>query len=219
MLIKSPKNRAALSLAASFIVILTTAKSLLTFFTGFGSGNMYITGAECFKYFTVDSNILAALCCSVLIPYTLKALTGSGEYILPRFALRLKLTGTAAVTVTMLTVIFFLGPVQGYGYMYIGDNLWLHLINPLICEVSFILLEAGEMKKRDALYGMLPTLVYGIIYLIMVVVIGESKGGWRDFYGFNAGGMWLVSFAAMLAANLIISYGLFALRRLCINRK
>ena len=44
--------------------------------------------------------------------------------------------------------------------------------------------------------------------MTMVVFIGASRGGWVDFYGFNIGGKWYLSFAVMLIATLLLSFGL-----------
>ena len=48
-------------------------------------------------------------------------------------------------------------------------------------------------------------LIYGIVYLTMVVFIGENNGGWIDFYHFNIGGFWYISFLAVLAVTLLIA--------------
>ena len=69
----------------------------------------------------------------------------------------LKYIGTVAVTITLVTVLVFLGIV--------------------------------------------PMLLYGILYLYMVVI---SKK-WEDFYGFNKTGKWPISFVLMTVGSFLIS--------------
>ena len=58
------------------------------------------------------------------------------------------------------------------------------------------------------LIGVLPVAAYGTFYLYKAVTIGEENGGWPDFYGFNKGGKWKVSFVMMMLAAVAISAGL-----------
>ena len=53
----------------------------------------------------------------------------------------------------------------------------------------------------------------------MVIIVGQENGGWADFYGFNMGGKWYISMAAMLAAAYLIGLGLWAAERLCSKKK
>ena len=91
--------------------------------------------------------------------------------------------GTAAVTVTMLTVFLFLGPNLGYKKLLTGRDLYMHLVTPLLAILSFLCCE-----KR---------------YLYKVLCAPEGKR-WEDFYGFNKGGKWPVSLAVMLTGNLAV---------------
>ena len=56
--------------------------------------------------------------------------------------------------------------------------------------------------------------MYAVIYVTMVIFIGENNGGWYDFYGFNIGGFWYISCVAVILASL----GLAALLRLIHNK-
>ena len=47
---------------------------------------------------------------------------------------------------------------------------------------------------------MLPVLLYGLLYLRRVVF----QQRWEDFYGFNRGGKWPLSFAAMLLGAVLL---------------
>ena len=107
-------------------------------------------------------------------------------------------------------VMVFLGPVFGYGMMFRGLNLFLHLINPLAAMISFLLWERGEaLDKGMILWADLPMAVYGVVYLLMVIVLRR----WPDFYGFNMSGRWYLSYAGMLAGTALIGAALRMLRK------
>jgi len=53
-----------------------------------------------------------------------------------------------------------------------------------------------------------------MLYVTMVIFIGEKNGGWYDFYGFNIGGFWYLSCMVIILATL----GLAALLRIIHNK-
>ena len=150
------------------------------------------------RYFTVLSNLLCALAALTVAVCRL----GGGEipYVVGVF----KYVGTAAVTVTLLTVVFFLGPTLGYKLMFTGPDLWLHLICPLLAVVSLLLWDKPELPFGAAFLGTLPVALYGAVYIRRVRFAPEQRR-WPDFYGFNRGGKWLASLLIMLAATFLIS--------------
>lgn len=150
-------------------------------------------GAPAFHYFTVLSNVFCAAA-ALLMCFAPQL----------RWVWTLKYIGTAAVTVTMLTVFVFLGPNLGYKKMLTGPDLYMHLVTPLLAIISFFCFEKRGMTFGTALLGVLPVLLYGILYLYKVLYAPQSKR-WDDFYGFNKNGKWPVSFAAMLAGAFAVS--------------
>ncbi len=208
-IMKSARIRAALDVLIHIFNLVTVTLCVLTFFRRTGDGNMQVVGAVCFRYFTVDSNILAALTGLAALPYSLRTLRrGSGT--LPAWAAALRGVGTAAVMVTFLTVVLFLGSLYGYRSMFAGMNVYLHGVCPLLALASFTLLEREpELSAGQSLLGVTPVILYGAVYLTQVVV----RRAWPDFYGFNIGGLWPVSMAVMLAATALLCLGLRALRK------
>lgn len=205
------KNIASCLCALLNIVLVTIA--VIGFFTKGGVGNMSVHGTVCFRYFTIDSNILCALMCIPVLICGMKSLNVEG-YEVPEWVLSGKHMGTSAVTLTFLVVMLYLGPTAGYGFMFAGSNLYLHLFCPLLAILSYIFSEPDRREvKRGALLGTLPTFIYAVIYLIMVIFIGESNGGWEDFYTFNRGGLWPVFFTVMVAATYGIAVALRKLNR------
>lgn len=206
-------RRDTLDLLLNAAIVLTTGWAVLMYFIGepdiLGSHDV-----QCFKYFTTDSNILAAI--------------GSLAYLVFRFATRhdperrppqwlavFKFVGTVAASITLLTVVFFLAPmgaVRGKGLttvllFFTGNVFVLHLSTPVLAIVSTLLLEKDvPITRRQALLGTLPTMVYGIVYLVMVVVLKV----WNDWYGFTFGGQYQfvpVVMIVMFLFSLALSMG------------
>ena len=208
---KKESRRNLLALALNLATVVLVALSVLAFFMPVGiiagAGNMTVGGTRCFRYFTIDSNILCALGSLLLLPYQVKSLAG-GKNAVPRWAFLLRFVGTVAVTVTMTVVLFFLGPTTGYGPMFEGACLELHLICPLLAILSFVLCERGLwLTKTRCLWGIAPTVIYGTVYLVNVIALGT----WEDFYGFNIGGFWYISYLVMPAVTYAIALALGAL--------
>ena len=60
---------------------------------------------------------------------------------------------------------------------------------------------------------MIPILIYGIIYFIMVIVVGIENGGWHDFYGFKKNLGVATNSVVMATLSLIIVFGIYYLKR------
>jgi len=161
------------------------------------------------RFFTCQSNLLCAGAC------LLTAVSGmAGE--VPEWIWLLKYAGTAAVTVTMLTVFLFLAPSVGQGWAKVlltgkPSDLFMHLITPVMALFSFLVFEKRGMGFGQALWGMLPVILYGILYVYKTLFAAPEKR-WEDFYGFNRGGKWPVSMVCMLTGTFLICMGLMALQ-------
>lgn len=154
-----------------------------------------------FMFFTTLSNVLLAVSSAVLLACPYGAM--------PVWAVMLKYSGTAAVTVTMLTVLLFLGPVSHeWKLLLTGAQLMLHLICPLLALCSFIFFEGTALPLWAVVFGVLPVLLYGAVYCRMVVFAPEERR-WDDFYGFNAAGRWAASMAVMFSAAAVIAFAVF----------
>ena len=156
-------------------------------------------GKFAFRFFTCQSNVL---CAAAALLMAAAQLAGN----VPRWIWTLKYVGTAALTVTMLTVFFFLWPSigkDGPKKLLSGRDLFLHMITPLLAIVSFCLPEKRGMSFLWSLWGLLPTALYGLFYLYRVIYAPEGKR-WEDYYGFNKQGKWPAAFAIMLAGSFAI---------------
>ncbi len=198
------KTLAVLSFVSDLLIFVLTVYSVSRFFFASGEGNMNVTGAICFRYFTIDSNTLAALTCLLLLPYEFRRALGRDERMPPALGV-LKLAGTAGVTITFLVVIVYLAPALGFESMFGGSNLYLHGICPVLAVLSFIFFDGGSpLSRKQCLPALLPLIIYAIVYTVMVVFITKSRGGWEDFYGLNIGGYWPVSMCILLLLNAAV---------------
>lgn len=207
--------RARLALAGGAVLIASTLWSLALFFTRTGTGNMTVSGARAFRYFTVDSNILAALSSAGVMAGAGRGLR-RGTFALSRGAALFHYVGASAVGVTFAVVMAFLGPTMGYGKMFKGMNLFLHLINPLLAAALWLLPDRGDpLPRRAVLWGAAPVAAYGAVYVTMVLLVRR----WPDFYGFNAGGLWYVSYPAVMIGGALVAWALRRARLAADKRK
>ena len=141
-------------------------------------------GIRTFCMFTVNSNILMGLTMLLSIPYTVDGLRKS-NYHLPNWIVVVMFTGVTASTLTFLISLFVLAPVKGFVLIFTGSRFFLHGLCPVLAIVSFcFFITSHRITRKETLYALIPVFIYAAVYLIMVVVIGEERGGWNDFYGF-----------------------------------
>ena len=155
-----------------------------------------------FRFFTVQSNAFCAVTAFLMCLFPQA-----------QWAWILKYVGTAAVMVTFLTVMFFLGPAAGYKAMLSGDSFFMHLLTPLMAFVSFSFLEKRGMSFKLMLLGLVPVILYGILYMVKIFAKDETRR-WEDFYGFNRGGKWYIALPAMMVGSFLICLGLWALQNI-----
>ena len=156
-------------------------------------------GLGSLKYYTVLSNLFTGfvfICCA--------AVGFSGKETLPKTLQLLKLSAVSCVLVTFTVVMIFLGPVFGFDLMFLGANLVLHLIAPLLACLSYLLFEKrGVVSLKASFFGLIPTFLYGLGYLSNILINGVGENRANDFYyfvywGFPVG---LGIFVGILAMN------------------
>ena len=209
----SKKNN-IISLILNLIIITSTIYAISLFFTTTpDKGNMQVTGMEFLRFFTNLSNIFVSVASLIMIVFNIRNMR-TGSDVFPKWAMLLKFTATVSISVTFITVVVFLGPMfmamgQSYWVMFAGNCFFLHFTTPVIAIISILFFEKCEtFEKKFAFLGLLPTVLYSIVYVVMVVFIGKDNGGWPDFYGFTFGGkMYLVpiSLIAMYGLTILLS--------------
>lgn len=210
-------TRLYLAIICNLIVFLVTAYIVASYFfvpTGKNHDGPP-RGKRAFRFFTTDSNIFSALACGIAAAFELKNLCLCAP-MFPHWVTLLKFYSAATVALTFLTVIFFLGPTQGYGIMLRGTSFHMHIAAPLLSVVSLCFLEDFDrISLEETLIGMIPMVVYAWIYVRQVILVAERDKdgnlirGWEDFYGFNRGGHWSISAIVIVGAFAVV---LFAVR-------
>ncbi|MBQ7995847.1 MAG: hypothetical protein IJ247_06550 [Bacilli bacterium] len=205
----SNKTSKIITLILDILITIMVITSLFMMVLG-GTGTLSVQGLDAFKYFTVDSNALMGLCALVLVPFDILVLLGKKEKT-PKAIKVLFHIGLVGVTLTLLTVLFFLGIIYGYQNMFLGANLFMHLLTPVTALIRFIFFgnDEGEMQIFPCtIYGTIPMIIYGIVYFINVGVHGGYGDVNYDWYMFGAGGPWTAPliFLAMLSFTYGISF-------------
>ena len=202
------------------IVILVTLGSIFMF-TGFtfmpSKTLLEANKIEMFKFYTVDSNILMGLISLLFIIYELKLLNNKIDMI-PKRIYILKFIATSAITLTFVTTLFFLAPQYGLYAMYNNNNLFFHLIVPLLALISYIFFEKHENEYKYAYLGIIPMFIYSIYYTLMIL-INLNNGGLTfkyDFYGFLQGN--INNIYIVLPVIYLISY-LISILLIKLNKK
>ena len=164
-------------------------------------GMLSSAGIGSLKYFTVLSNMFEGIACLLWLAFC----RGKGGN--SHWTERLKYVAAVSVFVTLAGVMLFFGPLYGYRNMLGGANLWFHLLVPVAAILEQILLSGYAASKRDSLLAGLPALLYGLVYLVNLLLNGVGEEPFsNDWYGFLLWG-WGAGFA-IFAAIVLLSLGL-----------
>jgi hypothetical protein len=67
--------------------------------------------------------------------------------------------------------------------MLYSNNILFHTINPIIAILLFIFINSDhKVSFRSTFLAIAPVVLYAALYFVLVFVIGEENGGWRDHY-------------------------------------
>lgn len=158
------------------------------------------------QYFTVQSNIFCSFISTICAIWAIVSVE-------PLWLLILKFSSTCAVTLTFVTVFCYLGPKKrNWGFLISGPNFWMHLVFPLLAIASLLLRSPLDMPFAVSLAGLVPVILYGLLYAKKVVFDPPQKR-WEDLYGFTQGVDWKKSMIGMFCASCAVSFGLWALLR------
>lgn len=112
-------------------------------------------GSTVFMYFTIQSNILIALVCSIGF-YFLLINKKNNIWLLIKFI------STVSITLTGLVFSFVLAPTMGASAWGIA-NVLTHVIVPIMAIVDFFVVGINSnYKKTDVFYVVIPPLLYAV---------------------------------------------------------
>ncbi len=173
-----------------------------------GAGEMH--GFGYFKAFTVDSNVLSAVAALVCLVFNIKNI-GKDKVVIPKWVEKIYLMGAAGVFLTILTVIVFLTPLRyiktgDWIILYSGSLFFYHLVNPIVVVLSMMfLLNSHKLTYKEGLLGVIPMIVYALVYIIMIMT-----KTWSDFYFFTFGNKYFL-IPLVFIVVVSINYGLSCL--------
>ena len=126
------KNKYLLILTNILLVVFTAIGLWLMFSrrSAASPSEFLAKGFRNFKYFTTLSNVfcgLTAFSYLLALFFAKKEKTG-------KILNALKIMSSAAVGVTFIVILGFLGPIYGYSRMYRSSNLWFHLLIPIFAK-------------------------------------------------------------------------------------
>ena len=176
-------------------------------------------GLRTFCMFTVNSNIIAGTSMMLCLPYTVDGLR-TGNYHLPDWAVILMHITVTSVALTFLVSLCILAPAKGFRLIFSGSRFFLHGVCPVLSIITYCcFINSHIIRVKEALMAMAPVLLYAIIYVVMVVVIGEDRGGWNDFYGFATRVPLWVSAVVILPSACVIALLLAWVHNKCCLRR
>ena len=209
-------NKLKISIVLNILIVLLVLFATLIMFSGF----RFMYGSEpvlestrfgVFRFFTVDSNVFMGIVALAFVIEEVK-LVKRKIYDLSRNMYILKLMSTTSVTITFLTVFLYLGPISDGGIvsMIQNSNLFFHLIIPVISIITFIFFEkTDKLNLKDSSFGLIPTGLYAVFYLINIVVHMENGkvSPLYDWYWFVQNGVWTAVIVApfMLLFTYLVS--------------
>ncbi len=199
------KKQCTLALISALVVAVCVCVGVVMNLTTIYDENFDHMGIRTFCMFTVNSNILAGLSMLLCLPYCIDGLR-KNNYHLPNWIVDLMFSAVTAVALTFLVSLFVLSPVKGFVLIFTGSRFFLHGVCPVLAIVAFCFFISDHyIRFREFVWALIPVLIYAVVYVVMVVVIGEEKGGWNDFYGFVTRMPLWISITAIMPLTLIIA--------------
>ena len=174
-------------------------------------------GWKAYHMFTVLSNILMAVAAAMCIPFAVDGMRYR-NYHLPRWYVNLMYMGTTGVAITFLIALTVLAPAAGfYRVMLFSNNILFHLTCPILSILLFFFINSDHrIKWQSTFIAIIPVVLYALVYVLMVFVIGEEAGGWRDHYQIYRIAEYL-PLPVILLILCLISFGIATVLRLVHN--
>ena len=202
------------ALTSAVVVVLCVIAGVTMNLTTVYDENFDHMGLRTFCMFTVNSNIFAAVALALVFPFTVEGIR-KHNYHMPNWVVVLAYMGVTTVALTFLVSLCVLAPVKGFVLIFTGSRFLLHGVCPLLAMDAFcFFISDHRISVKESFLPLIPVLIYGAVYYVMVVEIGEERGGWNDFYGFATRlPLWIP-----MSLLLPLTYGIAAALRFLHNR-
>ena len=188
----------------TFLLVLTGVIVMVTV----GSGELTDRSITVFKFFTFQSNIFMGFVASIYAYYQLLILLNKKDK-LPHVLLVFNHVGVTAVGLTFMIVLLFLAPGYSFVKMYSNANLFFHALVPLVAMANYMFIEKeSKIKFIETLFSIIPSLLYGIVYFIVVASLNAYGDKDIDFYMFGAQGPLIGAFNFLAVMSIAYAIGL-----------
>ena len=167
-----------------------------------------------FRYYTNISNLFVGLVALINAIILLKAVV-KGKLIYSKALSIIKFSGLSMICLTFFTVLFIIAPITSFQLMYSDVKFITHLVTPILAVISYLFLEEKEIFNwKLSLIGIVPTLIYAIVYIINVVFLTT----WPDLYRINTYGLWFIFSPLEVLFGFGLSQGLYFLKKALIKK-
>lgn len=185
---------------------------LLIGFEEFKDFSGTVRGVEILKYYTNISNILGGLTALISLIYLILKKKENNILIF------LQIASSVMLTITCLTVIFYLAPVMGWFIFYhYSGYIFSHFFVPVMVVLDYLLFSKIEkINKKMAIFTTIPTVIYAIIIMSIVLIIKDDSFAPYPFLMVNSQPAWLTIIIFILFVG--VTYGLSILYILVKNK-
>ena len=218
-------KRIKISLILNITIFIFMIIASIIMFTGFKFMYGYepileSTKIGMLRFFTVQSNIFMGIVALLFAIKEIKLLNGEIKDISKNMYI-LKLMSTVAVGLTFFIVFTYLGPIskEGIPSLLMNSSLFFHLTIPVLSMLNFIFFEkTNKLKFKNVLWGIVPTVLYELYYLINVLIHMENGkvSPIYDWYWFVQNGVWtaIIVGPMIILITYIISLVLWKLNKM-----
>ena len=106
--------------------------------------------------------------------------------------------------------------------MYNNANLFFHALVPIAAMINYMFLEKEcSFKFLNTLFSIIPSLLYGIVYFIVVVSLNAYGDINIDFYMFGANGPVIGAFNFIAVMSIAYGFGvaIYFINRLVFKKR
>lgn len=206
------KVKKILSLVFTLLTIVLSSIGLALYFV---SDAFDATSAASFLSFTINSNIFLVIVGLLFLIIGIIDLVEDKK--LPQWVMQLKLASITLISITLLTVIFYLAPLweinETTAIAYKGCNLYLHILAPIFAIVGFVLFDVEtKIKWRWNWLGTLIAVIYVGVYMALIFAKSDLS---YDIYNFvHAKNSSSVDYTRLAISSSLFIVGTYALTNL-----
>lgn len=118
-----------------------------------------------FRYYTDNSNYFATVSSIILLVFLIR------NKEIPKWFVKMRYVAVLLLALTFVITACVLAPMRGVAYFSLfteGSKLYQHTFCPILFFVSFFALERKVPEEKKCIFcGMLPTIIYGVILVVL----------------------------------------------------